>query len=425
MKINPANKLKGTLKVPGDKSISHRAVILGSISKGETIIKDFLMSNDCISTIHCFLQMGISIEINGNTVKITGKGIHGLNKPNCILDVGNSGTTIRLLSGLLSGQNFSSTITGDSSIVKRPMGRILEPLTKMNANIKSLNNNNLAPLCIEPSNLQSIDYISPVASAQVKSSIILASIYADGISTITEPFKSRNHSELMLNYFGANIQVNNTTVIFNPIKELYAKEFIIPSDISSAAFFIVAGLITQDSEIILKNICINPTRDGIIHVLKAMNGQIELYNNRTVSGEQVADIIVKSSNLVGTTVEGTIIPTLIDEIPIIAVAAAFAEGKTIIKDAAELKVKESNRIDSIVNELKKMGASIEATDDGMIINGSSSLHGAIVESYNDHRIAMSLSIAALKADSDTTILNSKCINISYPNFFNDLKGLIC
>lgn len=426
MKINPVKKLKGSLEVPGDKSISHRGIILGSIAKGDTKIKGFLMSKDCISTINCFLQMGISISIDKNVVNISGKGIHGLKKPEDILDVGNSGTTIRLLSGLLSGQTFSSTITGDSSIVKRPMDRILDPLIKMNAKIKSLNNNNLAPLIINPSNLKNINYNSPIASAQIKSSIILASIYAnsDNITTIKEPSISRNHSELMLNYFGANIQSEGKTVICNPIKELYARELIVPSDISSAAYFMVSGLITKDSEITLKNVCINSTRDGIIHVLKAMNAQIEVDNIRFISGEKVADITVKTSKLNGTIVEGEIIPTLIDEIPIIAVAAVFAEGKTLIKDAAELKVKESNRIDAMVNELKKMGASIEATEDGMIINGTGSLNGAIVDSYNDHRIAMSLSIAALKATSDTTILKSECIDISYPNFFNDLKDLI-
>lgn len=423
MKINPVYRLKGEIKVPGDKSVSHRAVMLGSIAKGQTTIKDFLMGEDCLSTIRCFQQMGVSITTTKNTVIVKGTGLHGLKKPEHILDVGNSGTTMRLMSGILCGQDFDCSLTGDSSIVKRPMARIIDPLTKMNGNIQSINNNNRAPIYIQPSQLINIDYISPVASAQIKSSIMLASLYTDGVTTIVEPFTSRNHSELLLNHFGGNIQVEGTKVICNPVKELFAQEVIVPSDISSAAYFIVAGLIAKNSEIVIKDVGINPTRDGIIHVLQNMKGQIELDNIRHINGERVADIIVKSSTLEGTIVEGSIIPTLIDEIPIIAVAAAFAQGKTVIKDAAELKVKESNRIDTTVNELLKMGVDITGTDDGMIIEGGKPLHGAVVDSYHDHRVAMSLTIAALNATSMTTLLNSKCIDISYPTFFEDIKSL--
>lgn len=423
MKINPVNRLRGELKVPGDKSISHRAVMLGSISKGHTIVKDFLMGADCLSTINCFQQMGVKISIMGKTVSIKGKGLYGLEKPYGILDVGNSGTTMRLMSGILCGQSFESTLTGDASIQKRPMGRIIEPLTQMNAKIKSVHGNNLAPLHIEPSNLNSIHYISPVASAQVKSSVILAALYTKGTSIIEEPYTSRNHSELMINHFGGKVDVDGKKIIVHPVDELVAQEVIVPSDISSAAFFIVAGLLAKNSEIILKDVGINPTRDGIIHVLKNMDGQIELDNIRIINGEKVADIIVKSSKLKGTIVEGSIIPTLIDEIPVIAVAAAFAEGETIVKDAAELKVKESNRIDTMVSELSKMGASIVGTEDGMIINGGQPLSGALVDSYHDHRVAMSLTIAALNANSMTTLQNSKCISISYPTFFDDIKAL--
>lgn len=423
MKINPVNRLKGEIKVPGDKSVSHRAVMLGSVAKGHTLIKDFLMGEDCLSTIRCFQQMGVSIGINQKTVSVKGNGLHGLKKPEQILDVGNSGTTMRLMSGLLCGQDFDCSITGDSSIIKRPMGRIIQPLTKMNGNIKSIHENNLAPLYIQPSQLINIDYVSPVSSAQVKSSIMLASLYTTGVTTIVEPFTSRNHSELLLNHFGGNIQVNGTKVICNPVEELFAQEVIVPSDISSAAYFMVAGLISKNSEIIIKDVGINPTRDGIIHVLQNMEGQIELDNIRYISGEKVADIIVKSSRLKGTIVEGSIIPSLIDEIPIIAIAAALAEGKTIIKDAAELKVKETNRIDTMVNELKKMGVDILGTDDGMIIEGGNPLQGAIVDSYHDHRVAMSLTIAALNATSTTTLMNSRCIDISYPTFFEDIKSL--
>lgn len=423
MKINPVNRLKGEIKVPGDKSVSHRAVMLGSVAKGHTLIKDFLMGEDCLSTIRCFQQMGVSIGINQKTVSVKGNGLHGLKKPEQILDVGNSGTTMRLMSGLLCGQDFDCSITGDSSIIKRPMGRIIQPLTKMNGNIKSIHENNLAPLYIQPSQLINIDYVSPVSSAQVKSSIMLASLYTTGVTTIVEPFTSRNHSELLLNHFGGNIQVNGTKVICNPVEELFAQEVIVPSDISSAAYFMVAGLISKNSEIIIKDVGINPTRDGIIHVLQNMEGHIKLDNIRYISGEKVADIIVRSSRLKGTIVEGSIIPSLIDEIPIIAIAAALAEGKTIIKDAAELKVKETNRIDTMVNELKKMGVDILGTDDGMIIEGGNPLQGAIVDSYHDHRVAMSLTIAALNATSTTTLMNSRCIDISYPTFFEDIKSL--
>jgi 3-phosphoshikimate 1-carboxyvinyltransferase len=423
MKINPINRLRGELKVPGDKSISHRAVMLGSISKGHTLIKDFLMGADCLSTIKCFQQMGVNITVNGKSVSIKGKGLHGLQQPDKSLDVGNSGTTIRLMSGILSGQAFESTITGDASIIKRPMGRIIEPLTKMNAKIKSVHDNNLAPLYIEPSNLENIHYISPVASAQVKSSIMLASLYTNGMTTIEEPYISRNHSELMINHFGGKVIVDGKKIMVHPIEELIAQEVIVPADISSAAYFIVAGLLAKNSEILLKDVGINPTRDGIIHVLKNMNGQIELDNIRYINGEKVADIIVKSSSLTGIVVEGSIIPTLIDEIPVIAVAAAFAEGETVVKDAAELKVKESNRIDTMVNELSKMGVSIIGTEDGMIIKGGNPVNGAIVDSHHDHRVAMSLTIAALNATSMTTLNGSKCISISYPTFFEDIKAL--
>ncbi len=424
MKINPVHALKGTIKVPGDKSISHRSIMLGAISKGTTHIQDFLMGADCLSTIRCFKQMGIPITLHNGEVRVEGKGLKGLMQPTDILDVGNSGTTMRLMSGILCGQNFDCSLTGDASIVKRPMGRIIAPLSLMGAKIASISGNHLAPLHIQPSELHGIDYTSPVSSAQVKSSVLLASLYTKDVTTVTEPYTSRNHSELMLNHFGGRIEVEGTKVTSHPVTELYANEVIVPSDISSAAYFMVAGLITKNSEILIKDVGINPTRDGIIKVLKRMNGQIELDNIRTINGEMIADIHVTSSDLMGTTVEGAIIPTLIDEIPIIAVAAAFATGETVIKNASELKVKESNRIDTMVLELTKMGAQIEGTEDGMIIQGGSPLHGATLESYHDHRVAMSLTIAALNAQSDSTLLNSSCIDISYPAFFKDIKNLI-
>lgn len=424
MKINPVKRLSGQLKVPGDKSISHRSVMLGALAKGVTHVEGFLTGADCLSTISCFEQMGIHIEQKGPKVTIEGKGLHGLTMPPSILDVGNSGTTMRLMSGILCGQDFGVAVTGDASIKKRPMNRIIHPLQLMGANIRSKEDDGLAPLFIDPSKMHGITYQSPVASAQVKSSILLANLYTGETTTVIEPSLSRNHTELMLNYFGADIKIENSTITSAPIKELYAGDIAVPADISSAAFFMVAGLIVPNSELLLKDVGINPTRDGVIHVLKAMNGHIEILNERQVNGEDIADILVKSSQLCGTTVGGTIIPRLIDEIPVIAVAAAFAEGETIIKDAAELKVKETNRIDVMVSELRKMNIDLSPTEDGMIIQGGSQVKGAHVESHDDHRVAMSLAIAGLMADGPTTIAESQCIQISYPTFEDDLKQVI-
>ena len=423
MKIEAVKSLQGTIKVPGDKSISHRSVMFGALAKGTTHVTGFLTGADCLSTIECFRKMGIDIEVDDTNVTIVGKGLHGLLKPNEILDVGNSGTTIRLMSGILAGQGFDVEVTGDESIQKRPMGRIIKPLTMMGARIMSLKGDGLAPIRIEPSSLKGIHYESPVASAQVKSSILLANLYTGKTTTIHEPNLSRNHSEIMLNHLGARISIDGSTITSEPIDELYAKDIIVPGDISSAAYFLVAGLIIPKSEILLKDVGINPTRDGIIKVLKAMNGDITLMNEHIVNGELMADILVRSSDLIGTTIEGTIISTLIDEIPIIAVAACVAKGQTIIKDAAELKVKETNRIDTMVCELGKMGAPIHPTDDGMIIDGDLDFKGAVVESHHDHRVAMSLAIAGLLAEGTTTIENSQCVAISYPNFENDLRSL--
>jgi len=424
MKVNKANRLKGTIIVPGDKSISHRSIMFGSLAKGKTRVTGFLNGADCLSTATIFKQMGISITFDTPTsFTLLGKGLNGLQNPNTLLDVGNSGTTMRLISGILSGQNFNTTLTGDASIRTRPMQRIIDPLLLMNANIQSANNNGLAPLFIKPSDLIGITYQSKVASAQVKSCIMLASLYANKESTITEPAISRNHSELMLKSLGADVRCEGKTITMLPKPILEGSTIEVPGDISSAAYFIVAGLIVPNSEIVIKNVGINPTRDGIIKVLKNMNGHIELTNQRLINEELRADIVVKSSQLTGTIIEGDIIPTLIDEIPIICVAAAFAEGSTIIRDAKELKVKESNRIDTMVCELTKMGANISPRDDGMEVIGTSKLSGAIVESYDDHRVAMSLAIAALCAKGTTTINNNKCIAISYPNFFEDIQSI--
>lgn len=421
--INNSKAIKKTITIPGDKSISHRSVMLGSLANGTTHVHGFLTGEDCLSTIACFKKMGIEIELDGTDVTVHGKGLNGLKAPTETLDVGNSGTTLRLMTGILSAQPFSCTVTGDSSIQKRPMDRVEKPLKQMGAEITGQGGEKiLAPLHITGHSLKGTHYTLPVASAQVKSAIILAGLYAEGKTIITEPEATRDHTEIMLNHFGADIKRNGNDITVTPVKELYAKEIFVPGDISSAAYFMVLGAVCPDSDITIKNVGINPTRTGIITVLENMGANITLLNERTVSGEKVADINVKyTPSLKSTTVEGDIIPKLIDEIPVIAVAACFAEGTTVIKDAQELKVKESNRIKTVVNELKKFGADIEETDDGMIIKGKCSLKGAVCDSHNDHRIAMSMAVAGIMAEGSTTIKDSQCVDISFPTFFSLLK----
>lgn len=414
--------LKGTLTIPGDKSISHRSIMLGSLADGITEVHGFLNGADCISSMNCFREMGVTIDHNGDTVIIHGKGLHGLQAPKETLDVGNSGTTTRLMSGILAAQDFKSRVIGDASICRRPMKRIMTPLSLMGADIVSENGNDCAPLLITGKPLHGIHYNSPVASAQVKSCILLAGLYADGETSVTEPYVSRNHTELMFDAFGVNIKTSGTTATVKPADKLYGQKIMIPGDISSAAYFIAAGLITPDSCITIKNVGINNTRDGILEVVKKMGGMIS-YDCLDQPGEPAANITVKTSDLTGCIIEGSLIPKLIDEIPIIAIMACFAKGQTVIKDAQELKVKESNRIDVMVRNLSAMGADIIATDDGMIINGGKPLHGAVIDSHLDHRIAMSFAIAGLNADGDTEILGSNCVNISYPTFYRDLAGL--
>ena len=422
--IHTAKPLKGELSVPGDKSISHRAVMFGSLASGTTEITHFLKGADCLSTIGCFRQMGVEIEEQKDRILVRGRGLHGLSAPSSVLDCGNSGTTTRLISGILAGQSFSSQLTGDASIRKRPMGRIIRPLRQMGASIESLSGNDCAPLRIEGRPLHAISYDSPVASAQVKSCVLLAGLYADGPTSVTEPALSRNHTELMLSSLGAELTRKGTTATINPEPVLTGTSIHVPGDISSAAFFLAAGLMVPGSEILLKNVGINPTRDGILRVIRAMGGSLEILNRTNSGGEEAADLLVRSSSLHGTVLEGELIPTLIDEIPVIAVLAAFAEGTTIIRNAEELKVKESNRLDIMVDGLSRMGADIEGTDDGMIIRGGKSLHGTVIDSHLDHRIAMSFAVAALAADGETEILDADCVNISYPEFYRDLKMLL-
>lgn len=424
MIFEKATSLRGELTIPGDKSISHRAVMLGTLAEGMTEIHHFLNGADCLSTIHCFRLLGITIEEKDEeTILVHGRGLFGLRTPPTVLDVGNSGTTTRLLSGILAAQPFSSELSGDDSINRRPMKRIITPLSMMGASIKSKAGNDCAPLLIEGRPLKAIRYDSPVASAQVKSALLFAGLYANGETTVHEPYLSRNHSEQMIRYFGGTVCTAGTTVTVLPEPRLEGRLVNVPGDISSAAYFITAGLIVPNSEILIKNVGINPTRSGILEAVRRMGGQITLSNQKEGT-EPRADILVKSSALHGITMEGEFIPSLIDEIPILAVLAGFAEGKTVIKDAQELKVKESNRIDVMVENLTKMGASITATPDGMIIEGGRPLHGAIIGSRLDHRVAMSFAVAGLAADGKTEIIGSECVNISYPNFYQDLFSLM-
>lgn len=414
--IKKIRRACGEITIPGDKSISHRAVMLGAIADGTTHIKGFLKGADCLSTIDCFRKLGIEIDVTDEVITVYGKGLHGLKKPSETLYTGNSGTTTRLLCGLLCAQNFDSEITGDSSICRRPMGRVTRPLSLMGADIE----NEHCPLKIHGRQLTGITYDMTVASAQVKTALILAGLYAEGETVINEAKKSRDHTELMLGAMGANIEVDGLQIRVNATNTLTSQNITVPGDISSAAFFIVLGTIMPDSDITIKNVGINPTRTGILDVLLDMGADITLINKRTEAGEPVADIRVRSSELHGVRIDGAVIPRLIDEIPIIAAAALFADGTTIIADAAELKVKETNRINAVTTELKKCGADIIPTDDGMIIHGNKPLCSADFKTYGDHRMAMSLAVAAQFTSGVSTLDDAECVAVSYPEFFNDL-----
>lgn len=419
-KVNTAKTIRGEISVLGDKSISHRAVMLGAVSNGKTRISNFLAGEDCLATIDCFQKMGIDIKRSNDKVIIQGKGLSGLNKYDGVLYTANSGTTTRLISGILSGQNFLSTVSGDSSIQKRPMKRIIQPLRLMGADIKA-KDDNFCPLFINGKKLKGIDYTLPVASAQLKSCIMLAGMYAEGTTVVRENVQSRNHTELMLKAFGGDVKVINNDVYVKPA-QLIARDVAIPSDISSAAFFIVLTLISKGGELLIKNVGVNPTRTGIIDVLKDMGGHIELVNIRN-DIEPVCDIFVRASNLKGTNIGSAIIPRLIDEIPVLAVAAAYAEGKTIISGAEELKFKESNRISTIVNEIGKCGAIFTETGDGMIIEGTDNIKGAVYNTYGDHRIAMAAAVCGTFANGISQINDAECVSVSYPGFFDVLKSI--
>jgi len=420
--------LKGEITVPGDKSISHRAVMFGALAEGTTEVTNFLQGADCLSTISCFRKMGIEIENTPDRILIHGQGLHGLKEPSGFLDTGNSGTTTRLISGILAGQKFPCVLNGDESIQSRPMNRIMKPLSLMGADIVSVRGNGCAPLKINGTlagkqTLHAVHYLSPVASAQVKSCVLLAGLYADGPTSVTEPALSRNHTELMLSGFGADVRCENATATILPDPKLSAMQIHVPGDISSAAYFIAAALMLPGSEILIRNVGINPTRDGILRAAKQMGADITLLNRKVSGGEPVADLCVKYAPLKGIEIGGALIPALIDELPVIAVLACAAEGTTVIRDAQELKVKESNRIDTVANALKAMGARVQATDDGMIIEGGHPLKGAVIDSHKDHRIAMSFAVASLIAEGKTQITDADCVNISYPGFYETLDCL--
>jgi 3-phosphoshikimate 1-carboxyvinyltransferase len=422
--ITTKSSLNGTIKVPGDKSISHRAVMFGSIASGVTTIENFLPGEDCLSTIACFRKLGVKIHQDGSNVTVEGKGLSGLQESETVLDVGNSGTTIRLLMGILSGRPFHSVLIGDESIGKRPMTRVTRPLAQMGAKITGRRDGEYTPLSLSGGALKGIEYKLPVASAQVKSAILLAGLQANGETTVIELEKTRDHTERMIRLFGGEVTSNGNAVTIKGGQQLTAKHVNVPGDISSAAFFLVAGAIVPNSSIKLMNVGLNPTRTGILDVLKAMGAEMAIEEYDSTTGEPAGNITIKTSSLTGTVLSGDLIPRLIDEIPIIALLATQAEGKTVIKDAAELKVKETNRIDTVVNELKKLGANIVATEDGMIIHGKSGkLKGETVSSYGDHRIGMMLAVAALVCAGEVYLEQSEAIAVSYPEFFSDLHSL--
>jgi 3-phosphoshikimate 1-carboxyvinyltransferase len=422
MTVAPARAIRGEVTVPGDKSISHRSIMLGSIATGTTSITNFLRGEDNFATMAAFRAMGVAIEDDGRTVIVRGAGLRGLQEPGDVLDCGNSGTTMRLMTGLLSGQRFFSVLTGDQYLLKRPMKRVIEPLARMGAQINGRGNGTLAPLAISGAQLQGIAYQSPIASAQVKSALILAGLYADGTTTITEPTLSRDHSERMLRYFGANLETGGSTVTLQGGQELQGREICVPGDISSAAFLLVAALIVPGSELLIRNVGINPTRTGVIDILQAMGGDIMLQNQRELSGEPVADLLVRSSRLKGIEIGGDVVPRAIDELPAICVAAALAEGTTILRDARELRVKETDRIAAMAANLRLIGAgTIEETEDGMILQGVASLSGGTVTSFGDHRIAMSLSTAALACRDAVVVDDVCCVATSFPGFYDLLS----
>ncbi len=420
--VKPASGLRGEITIPGDKSISHRSIMLGSLANGTTLVRGFLHGEDNHSTLNAFRAMGVEVaEAKDGDLCITGKGLHGLQEPADVIDCGNSGTTIRLMTGLLSGQKFFSVLTGDRYLRRRPMKRVLNPLATMGARIWGRGGGDLAPLAIQGTPLRGTSYESPIASAQVKSALLLAGLYAESETTVREPHLSRDHSERMLRYFGVDVRPFAGGVTLVPGDPLDGREVMVPGDISSAAFFLVAALITPGSELLIRNVGVNPTRSGIIDILTAMGGSIELIDQRELSGEPVADLLVRSSRLQGIEIGGEVVPRAIDEFPVVSVAAACAEGITVIRDARELRVKETDRIAAISTELGKLGVRIVPREDGMEIEGGNPLGGGRVISHGDHRIAMSMAVAALVAAGEVDIEDTACTATSFPNFWELLE----
>lgn len=420
--LTAKNGINGELVIPADKSISHRSIMFGAISKGTTIVNNFLKAEDCLSTIAVFKQLGVRITEKNEQIMIEGKGFEGLTAPSSRLDAGNSGTTMRLVLGILAGCPFTSEIAGDASLNRRPMERVMKPLREMDADLQGTAEAEFPPLKVTGNTLHGIEYHMPIASAQVKSAILFAALQAEGTTKIIEKEQSRNHTEEMIKQFGGKIQVEGKEIIVTGPQQLIGQEVTVPGDISSAAFYLVAASILANSEVLLKQVGINPTRTGILDVLMQMGANIE--ERQLDEQNQAADLIVRSAQLHACEIQGEIIPRLIDELPIIALAATQATGTTIIRDAQELKVKETNRIDATAEELTKMGANIEPTEDGLIIHGPTSLHGATVDSHGDHRIGMMLQIAALLTAEPVELLNPEAVNISYPEFFTDLAKLV-
>ncbi|WP_226034692.1 3-phosphoshikimate 1-carboxyvinyltransferase [Aquibacillus saliphilus] len=423
--LHPVHKpLQGSLRVPGDKSISHRAIIFGSLAKGKTTISHFLDGEDCLRTIAAFQAMGVSIEQKGRTVTIEGKGIEELKEPNQPIYLGNSGTTARLLLGILAGLPYHFTLYGDDSLSKRPMDRVSIPLTEMGAKIDGRQRGKLLPLSVRGGKLKSIVFETPVKSAQVKSGVLLAGLLAEGITEVTERTTTRDHTENMLLAFGGEITKQQDKISIEGGQQLKGTSIEVPGDISSAAFFLVAAAISSGSDLTITNVGLNPTRTGIIDVLKKMGADLDVVWSQSVGGEAIGSISIKSSSLKATVIEGEIIPRIIDELPIVALLASQAEGQTIIRDAEELRHKETDRIASVVKTLTALGVEIEGTNDGMIITGGATLKGACVDSLGDHRIGMMIAVASLIANSQVTLQNAECIAVSYPNFFSDLEKII-
>lgn len=424
MLIEQRDSLRGEITIPGDKSISHRAILFGSLAKGTTEIDGLMMGEDCLSTIDCFRKMQVAIEILPNKkVKIHGNGLYGLKPPSTALNSGRAGTTLRLLLGVLSGQTFNSILTRGESVLRKPVGQIVKPLRQMGANINGRDDGNLCPLSISPAKLNGATHNLSIMETHIKSPLLIAGLYAEGETKVIETVKSRDHSELMLNYFGADIKSQGLEATTRRVDNLYAQHIEVPGDLSIAAYFITAGLIVPNSDIVVKNVGINPTRTGIIDVYKSMGANIELLNERTISNEKVADIRVKSSTLKSTTIQGELIPRLIDEIPIIAVAASIAKGTTLIKDLTGFKIKDSSKLKQLVTELSKLGASIRETEDGLEIKGVNNLKGTIVEGHNEYAIAMSLCVAGLVADEETTIRKTQILDLVYPEYISVLNKL--